>query len=199
MATDQDSGHIRAVEVTTADVHDAAELVAILPNAPGPVYGDTASTGSRSEAVICTRGGTPHVTHTSTWGGPAGLARLEAHNAGVRRVRGRIEKVFGTAKRSYGLRRMRWVGLARAGLQVRLVAMAYNLGALGVCSTMRLPERGSNCVGQTAGTPTTGQIEGFHRSKTPRKPQIWSERLKATAIKLSTHRSHYSAVPPSPA
>ena len=37
------------------------------------------------------------------------------------------EKVFGTWKRSCGLRRMRWLGLAKAGLQVRLVAMAYNL------------------------------------------------------------------------
>jgi IS5 family transposase len=42
-------------------------------------------------------------------------------------VRCRIEKVFGTWKRSYGLRRMRWLGLAKAGLQVRLAAMAYNL------------------------------------------------------------------------
>ena len=55
------------------------------------------------------------------------LARLEAHNAEVRRVRARIEKVFGTVKRCYGLRRMRWLGLAKAGLQVRLAAMAYNL------------------------------------------------------------------------
>jgi IS5 family transposase len=45
----------------------------------------------------------------------------------VRRVRCRIEKVFGTWKRSYGLRRMRWLGLAKAGLQVRLAAIAYNL------------------------------------------------------------------------
>ena len=37
------------------------------------------------------------------------------------------EKVFGTWKRSYGLRRMRWLGLAKAGLQVRLTAIAYNL------------------------------------------------------------------------
>jgi IS5 family transposase len=52
---------------------------------------------------------------------------LQEHNAEVRRVRARIEKVFGTAKRSYGLHRMRWLGLAKAGLQVRLVAIAYNL------------------------------------------------------------------------
>lgn len=42
-------------------------------------------------------------------------------------MRARIEKVFGTCKRSYGLRRMRWYGLAKAGLQVRLAAIAYNL------------------------------------------------------------------------
>ncbi|MFO1073408.1 MAG: hypothetical protein U1E17_12195 [Geminicoccaceae bacterium] len=39
-----------------------------------------------------------------TWGGPEARAlRLEAHNAEVRRVRARIEKVFGTRKRCYGL------------------------------------------------------------------------------------------------
>jgi len=65
--------------------------------------------------------------HTGTWGGADALTRLEHHNRSVRRVRARIEKVFGTCKRSYGLRRMRWLGLARAGLQVRLAAMAYNL------------------------------------------------------------------------
>ncbi|WP_328702440.1 hypothetical protein [Belnapia arida] len=35
--------------------------------------------------------------------------------------------MFGTWKRSYGLRRMRWLGLAKADLQVRLAAIAYTL------------------------------------------------------------------------
>lgn len=55
------------------------------------------------------------------------LARLKKHNARVRCIRRRIEKVFGTCNRSYGLRRMRWLGLAKAGLQARLTAIAYNL------------------------------------------------------------------------
>ena len=42
-------------------------------------------------------------------------------------MRARMEKVFGTATRCYGLRRMRWLGLAKAGLQVRLAGMAYHL------------------------------------------------------------------------
>ncbi|TPQ48983.1 IS5/IS1182 family transposase, partial [Prosthecomicrobium hirschii] len=36
-------------------------------------------------------------------------------------------------KRSYGLRRMRWVGPAKATLQVHLTAIAYNIRrALGI-------------------------------------------------------------------
>jgi IS5 family transposase len=128
VATDEGAGLVRGVEVTTANVHDAAELDAVLPPEPGDVYGDSAFTGETAERVIIGRGGQPRTVWTGIWGrGPEALARLEAHNAAVRRVRCRIEKVFGTCKRSYGLRRMRWLGLAKAGLQVRLAAMAYNL------------------------------------------------------------------------
>jgi IS5 family transposase len=127
VATDEGAGLVRGVEVTTANVHDAAELEAVLPSEPGDVYADSAFGGDRPWGAIRARGGRPCVVHTHTWGGPEALARLEAHNAAVRRVRCRIEKVFGTWKRSYGLRRMRWLGLAKAGLQVRLAAMAYNL------------------------------------------------------------------------
>ncbi len=127
VATDQAAGLIRGVEVTTANIHDAAELGSILPDDPGDTYGDSAYQGSRPEAAIRARGGTPRIVHTGTWGGADALARLKVHNVAVRHVRCRIEKVFGTMKRSYGLRRMRWLGLAKAGLQVRLTATAYNL------------------------------------------------------------------------
>ena len=104
VATDEGAGLVRGVEVTTANVHDAAER------------------------VIIGRGGRPNTVWTGIRGrGPEALARLEAHNAAVRRIRCWVEKVFGTWKRSYGLRRTRWLGLAKAGLQVRLAAIAYNL------------------------------------------------------------------------
>ena len=119
---------IRGVEVTTANVHDAAELERVLPREPGHVYADSSFAGGPAERVIIGRGGTPRTVQTGIWGrGPEALARLEAHNAAVRRVRCRIEKVFSAWKCSYGLRRMRWLGLAKAGLQVRLAAIAYNL------------------------------------------------------------------------
>jgi transposase, IS5 family len=127
ITTDQDAALIEAVEVTTANVHDAALLDVVLPPEPGDVYGDSAFASRTCERLILARGGRPCTVQTSTWGGPQALDRLMAHNAAVRHVRARIEKVFGTTKRSYGLRRMRWVGLAKAGLQVRLAAIAYNI------------------------------------------------------------------------
>jgi transposase, IS5 family len=127
VATDESGALILGVEVTTANVHDAAELATVLPVEPGDVYGDSGFGGSRAEATIAARGGRARIVQTGTWGGAEALARLRQYNAEVSRVRGRIEKVFGTCKRSYGLRRMRWLGLAKAGLQVRLTAIAFNL------------------------------------------------------------------------
>jgi transposase, IS5 family len=127
VATDAAGGLVRSVEVTTANVHDGIMLEAVLPHDPGEVYGDSAYSAARFTDVIRARGGKARVVYTHTWGGPEALARLEAWNAEVRAVRCRIEKVFGTWKRSYGLRQMRWLGLAKAGLQVRLTAIAYNL------------------------------------------------------------------------
>lgn len=127
IATDREGGIIRSVEVTTANRHDGTVLEAVLPAEPGDVYADSAYAARRFTDVILARGGQPHVVQTGTWGGEAALMQLQAWNAEVRRVRCRIEKVFGTCKRSYGLRRMRWLGLAKAGLQVRLTAVAYNL------------------------------------------------------------------------
>ena len=127
VATDEGAGLIRGVEVTTANIHDAAELEAVLPPEARNVYADSAFTGDKPAKAIRARGGMPKVVQTGTWGGAAALACLKAHNAEVRRIRCRIEKVFGTCKRSYGMRRMRWIGLTKAGLQVRITAIAYNL------------------------------------------------------------------------
>src|SRR5215213_1312091 len=48
VTTDQEAGLIRGMEVTTANIHDAAELEAVLPPDPGAVYGDSAFAGDRS-------------------------------------------------------------------------------------------------------------------------------------------------------
>jgi transposase, IS5 family len=89
IVTDQNAALIEAVEVTTANVHDAALLDVLLPQEPGDVYGDSAFAGRMCERLILTRGGRPCTVQTSTWGGPQALDRLLAHNAAVRHVRAR--------------------------------------------------------------------------------------------------------------
>jgi IS5 family transposase len=53
--------------------------------------------------------------------------RPEAHNRPLRPIRARIEKIFGTWKRSYRFRTMRWIGIAKANCQVHLAVIAYNI------------------------------------------------------------------------
>ena len=93
------------------------------------MFADSAYRGSHFGGAVRAKGGTPRVILTAMWGRDERetLARLDAWNQPIHRVRGRIEKIFGTWKRCYGLRRMRWRGLAKAAVQVHLTAIAYNL------------------------------------------------------------------------
>ena len=96
---------------------------------PGEVYADSAYRDPISGAAVAARGGTPRIVQTGMWGRPGDdtLRKLRSWNYAIQRVRCRIEKIFGTWKRSYGLRRMRWRGLVKATLQVHPTAIAYNL------------------------------------------------------------------------
>jgi transposase, IS5 family len=97
-------------------------LARCLPTAP--IAARTSQRRSRA------RGGVARVAPTHYRGREGDEAAAEAFAARVKaiqRIRSRIEKIFGTWKRSYGLRRMRWRGIAKAALQVRLTAIAYNL------------------------------------------------------------------------
>jgi hypothetical protein len=64
----------------------------------------------------------------AVWSNKADRARLESWNRAVGTVRQRIETIFGTCRRSHGLRRMRRLGLVNAGRQVRLTAIASRAG-----------------------------------------------------------------------
>ena len=94
IATDQDAMLIEAIEVTTANVHDAALLEAILPTDPGEVFADSAFAGRNAERAIIAHGGTPRTVQTGTWGGREALERLEVQNAEVRRVRARASRKY---------------------------------------------------------------------------------------------------------
>lgn len=125
VASDAETDLVRAIAVTTANVHDLNKAEEVLPDDPGDVYADTAYAAHRFEQAITARGGTPRIVQRCIWSKDPDA--LERWNAPIRRVRCRIEKIFGTWKRSYGLQSVRYWGLARVACQVRLTAIAFNL------------------------------------------------------------------------
>lgn len=129
VGADADTALVEEVSITPANINDGRAGPAVLPDDPGEVFADSAYRGQHFGDAVRARGGTPRVVATAMWGRDEAetLKRLDAWNQPIHRVRCRIEKIFGTWKRSYGLRRMRWRGLAKAAAQVRLTAIAYNL------------------------------------------------------------------------
>jgi IS5 family transposase len=129
VGADADTALVEQIAVTPANVNDGRAGPDALPDDPGEVFADSAYRGNHFGDAVRARGGTPRIVATGMWGRDEAetLARLAAWNQPIHRIRGRIEKIFGTWKRSYGLRRMRWRGLAKAAAQIRLTAIAYNL------------------------------------------------------------------------
>ncbi|MFC4595647.1 IS5 family transposase [Sphingobium tyrosinilyticum] len=131
VGADADTALVEEVSITSANINDGKAGPDALPDNPGEVFADSAYRGNyfRDAVRVRTKGGIPRIVATGMWGRDEAetLRKLHEWNQPIHRVRGRIEKIFGTWKRCYGLRRMRWRGLAKAAVQVHLTAIAYNL------------------------------------------------------------------------
>ncbi|MBB2159394.1 IS5 family transposase [Gluconacetobacter sacchari] len=129
VGADATTALVEQIAITPANINDGRAGPDAIPNDPGEVFADSAYRGNHFRDTVRSKGGTLRVAATSMWGRDEQetLARLKAWNDAVHRTRGRIEKIFGTWKRSYGLRRMRWRGLAKAAIQIHVTAIAYNL------------------------------------------------------------------------
>lgn len=129
VGADADTALVEEVSVTSANINDGRAGPDALPDNPGEVFADSAYRGNHFRDAVRAKGGIPRIVATGMWGRDEQetLHKLKEWNRPIHRVRGRIEKIFGTWKRCYGLRRMRWRGLAKAAVQVHLTAIAYNL------------------------------------------------------------------------
>lgn len=69
-------------------------------------FADSAYRGNHFRDAVLAKGGVPRIVATGMWGRVEAetLRKLHAWDQPIHRVRGRIEKIFGTWKRSYGLR-----------------------------------------------------------------------------------------------
>jgi IS5 family transposase len=95
---------------------------------PGEMFADAGYDWRRLATEIRRRKGRPRIMRRidrrsrDPWN-----RRKASWNVAIRPIGARIEKVFGTIRRSYGAARARWRGLAETALQNRLAFMVYNL------------------------------------------------------------------------
>jgi IS5 family transposase len=94
VASDSQTDISRTVAVTTTNVHDLNKAEKVLRGDPGDVYADTAYAAHRFEKAIIARGGTARIMQRGILSKDPGA--LHRWNSPIRRVRCRIEKIFGT-------------------------------------------------------------------------------------------------------
>ena len=127
VGVDQGSGLIRSVITTPANVNDTVPADDLIRGDEKAVWADAAYHTHAREAALKARGvkarlaRRPHKTH------PELTPRLKRYNRLIARRRSAVETTFATWKRRMGLTAIRYIGLAKASAQVRLVAMAFNL------------------------------------------------------------------------
>ena len=127
VGVDEGSGLIRKAVLTPANINDTEVADELIMGDEGAVYADRAyDTHARRQRLksmgigdgIMKRGNKHH---------PEVSEEDKERNELISRVRARVEKVFGTLKRTYGYSRVRYIGLERNATEMWLKCMAYNL------------------------------------------------------------------------
>jgi IS5 family transposase len=141
VAADQGSLLVREAKLTPANIAEtviADDLIRACADAPA-VYADKAYDSHARRELLRTLGLANHIMERGNKHHPQS-AEAVARNEAIGRIRGRVETVFAVFKQVYGLRRVRYVGLAKAQLQLTLTAIAFNLRrALRISATTPSP------------------------------------------------------------
>lgn len=125
-AVDHGTGIVRKAKITPANVPEVEVGHQLVCGDEKAVYADKGYVGPRMRERLAADGIEDNVQHRAARGRPLRPDQLH-RNKLIGRIRGRIEGVFGTLKRSYGLARMRYMGLARNSTGTLLTLTAWNL------------------------------------------------------------------------
>lgn len=126
IAVDQGSAIVRAARLTPANVNEITIGPGLVQGDERAVWADKGYVGPTMRARLKQDRIKDRVQRRAARN--RALTRREVQrNILIGRVRGRIEGVFGTLKRSYGLARMRYMGLARNAAATVLLLTAWNL------------------------------------------------------------------------
>ncbi len=127
LGVDQGSGLIRRAELTSAKVYESEAAEALICGDERAVYGDRAYEHKERRRRLKAAGVKDRIMHRSHKNQAALPSWQARRNRLISPIRAAIERVFGTFKRSYGYRRVRYRGLAANLLQLRFLCIAFNL------------------------------------------------------------------------
>jgi IS5 family transposase len=126
VAVDQGSAIVRAARLTPANVNEISIGPALVQGDEAAVWADKAYVGPTMRTAIRAAGARDRVQRRRQKN--RDLTRWEIRRNGlIGRVRGRVEGVFGTLKRSFGLARMLYMGLVRNTAATLMTLVAWNL------------------------------------------------------------------------
>lgn len=125
---DKDSGLINKTKVTSADVHDSQALLECLDEDDEQIYADKAYDKEEDRKTLRKHNIKPRLMRrTYQSDSDTKKARKANLNKAIGKIRGAVEKFFGTTKRSYGMRQARYLGALKNELHIRMMAVVYNM------------------------------------------------------------------------
>jgi IS5 family transposase len=127
VGVDEGSGLIRSVITTPANVNDTTPADALIRGDEPVVWADAAYHTHAREAALKARGVKARLMRRPNKHHRELPPRLKRYNRLISRRRAAVETTFATWKRRMGLTAIRYIGLVKAGAQVLLAAMAFNI------------------------------------------------------------------------
>ncbi len=125
-SVDRGSRLVRRVAITPANVSDTVVADELVMGDEEAVYADKAYDKRARRAALEARGIFCGIMHRPNPGRPLS-AEQTAFNKEIAKKRAQVEHTFGILKLHYRLRRTRYIGLARAAVQIVLACMAMNI------------------------------------------------------------------------
>lgn len=127
IAVDEGSGFIRRALLTPARINESAVADALICGDEQALYADKAYELKERRVRLKAAGVKDRIMHRSHKNQAALPHWQAARNRLISPIRAAVERVFGTLKRSYGYRRVRYIGLRSGLLELRLLCIAFNL------------------------------------------------------------------------
>lgn len=127
VGVDEGSGLIRKAVMTAANVNDTEVADELIMGDEKMVYADRAYDTHERRRKLKRMGIEDGIMKRGNKHHPEVSERDKERNQLISKVRSRVEKVFGTLKRTYGYSRVRYIGLERNATEMWLKCMAYNL------------------------------------------------------------------------